>query len=236
MLRAFGRFFFKHRDQVSPAVLLALFALLPPGGPGGGDAWMDALGLLVCLSGQGLRAATIGLAYIKRGGRRKEIQADRLVTTGMFGACRNPLYLGNLLILTGLFAIHGNPLAAALGAGFYGLAYLAVVAEEEAWLAAHFGSDYVAYCARVPRWIPDLSLLPDACRGMAFDWRRVLAKDYGTAYSWVLAAILLLAYEDLRGGTPAPAGIIAAGVALAAATAALLLVRRAKKTGRLSAP
>ena len=78
--------------------------------------------------------------------------ATALVTSGPFAVSRNPIYLGNTMVLVGLAAAFGNAwfLPAA------GVAVLAVtemaIRREEAHLAARFGSAWVAYAARVPRW------------------------------------------------------------------------------------
>ena len=64
--------------------------------------WEIFVGIAVTLSGQTLRALTVGLVYIKRGGKKKQVYAEKLVQSGIFSHCRNPLYLGNLLILAGV--------------------------------------------------------------------------------------------------------------------------------------
>src|SRR5581483_667841 len=125
------------------------------------DAWLDGLGLVVALTGQGLRAAVIGYAYIKRGGVNKRIHADQLVTEGLFAHARNPLYVGNLLILAGLFIIHNHPAVYMLGGLYFVSAYIAIVAAEERFLSDKFGGAYDDYCRRVPRWLPDLRGLRD---------------------------------------------------------------------------
>ena len=60
------------------------------------------LGLLITVTGQLIRGATIGLAYIIRGGKEGKVYAEELVTTGIFNHCRNPLYVGNILMLFGV--------------------------------------------------------------------------------------------------------------------------------------
>ncbi len=60
------------------------------------------IGLIITVSGQVIRGATIGLAYIIRGGKNKKVYAEDLVTTGIFAHCRNPLYVGNILMLAGV--------------------------------------------------------------------------------------------------------------------------------------
>ena len=68
------------------------------------------MAVLIAMSGLAVRGVVIGLAYIKRGGLNKKVYAANLVTEGMFSVCRNPLYVGNMLIYTGEFLMFGNPL------------------------------------------------------------------------------------------------------------------------------
>ncbi len=200
LLVACGEVFFRYRNGLIPLVLVPLFlACLPRPAFGDArlDAWMDGLGLAVAVLGQSLRAAVIGYAYIKRGGKGGRVYAAKLVTEGFFRHSRNPLYLGNLLVLSGLFIIHNNPWVYLLGGSFVLFAYRAIVAAEETYLRARFGAEYEDYCRRVRRWLPDFRGLGRSLDGYRFDWRRLLVKEYGTAYVWTAAALLLLAYEVL---------------------------------------
>jgi len=82
-----GRFFFRYRNAVFPLVLVALFAGFGPVYPYGSerlDTWLDIAGLTTSLVGQALRVAVIGYAYIRRGGKNKQVYADALVTGGFF--------------------------------------------------------------------------------------------------------------------------------------------------------
>ena len=231
-----GDFFFRWRNFVFPVVLGGLFLAFRPQpllGDPAADRWVDLAGLAVALAGQGFRVWVIGLAYIKRGGLNKQVYADRLVTGGMFAVCRNPLYVGNALILAGLLIVHHNAFVYLLGGLFFGFAYVAIVASEEGFLAAKFGPDYAAYCARVNRWLPDFRRLAEAHEDMTFNWRRPLLKDYGSAVAWMAAMIALFAWERelwSTAGLPA-APYLAALLALAAAAG---LVRWLKKSKRLT--
>lgn len=235
LLRA-GDFFFRWRNAVFPAVLAVLFVAFRPRpflGEPAADLWLDLAGFLVALAGQAFRVWVIGLAYIKRGGLNKQVYADKLVTDGMFQVCRNPLYVGNALVLAGLLIVHNHPAAYLLGGLFFGFAYVAIVASEEAFLRNKFGAEYAAYCARVNRWLPDFRRLGAAHEGMAFNWRRPLLKDYGSAVGWLAAMVALLAWERAlwAPGALQPAPYVAALLALAAGAA---LVRWLKKSRRLT--
>jgi protein-S-isoprenylcysteine O-methyltransferase Ste14 len=239
-LLAWGDFFFRYRNSVFPLVLAGLCILFPPRLAGGSlvlDRWLDLVGLAVVLAGQALRAAVIGFAYIKRGGRNKRVYAASLVTTGLFGVCRNPLYLGNALIIAGLLIVHGNPAACLFGLLFFGFAYRSIVATEERFLVGKFGAGYLDYCRSVPRWWPDLGRFAEATEGMTFDWRRVVANDYGTVFTWVTAVSLLFAYEGAYDAGPAGAAprLLAAAALILSVGALALTIRHLKKSGRLAA-
>ncbi|MGQ0677807.1 MAG: methyltransferase family protein [Rhodospirillales bacterium] len=237
----YGNFLFRRRNAVFPAVIGALFVLLPPRpflGDWAADRWLDLLGLLVCLSGQAFRAAVVGLAYIKRGGVDKRIFAAKLVREGMFAASRNPLYVGNLAVLAGVFLIHNNPYAYLIGGAFFLLSYRAIVAAEERYLRGQFGAGYEDYCRRVNRWWPSPGLIGPAVAGMSFNWRRLVIKEYGSFVSWVAMVLLVLAWQALAAeGWPAAASrLTGLALGLAAALALAGLVRWLKKSGRLTDP
>jgi protein-S-isoprenylcysteine O-methyltransferase Ste14 len=200
LLVRWGSFFFRFRDAVFPLGLVALFFAFQPVYPGGSerlDNWLDLLGVTTALTGQALRAAVIGYVYIRRGGKDRRVYADTLVTEGFFRHSRNPLYLGNLLVLVGLFMIHNNPWVYAIGVPFFLFAYSTIVAAEEAFLRSKFGAEYEQYSRRVNRWLPDFRGLGESVKDMRFAWRRVVLKEYGSTYAWTASALALMAYDTL---------------------------------------
>jgi len=228
-LIAVGNVFFKYRNALFPLLVLLLLAFPPRGG-------LEWFGLALLLAGQALRFATIGYQYIERGGKDKKVYAKDLVTGGLFSACRNPLYVGNLLIYTGVFAVHGNPASLAAGAALFLFAYVAIVAAEENYLRGRFGEAYDRYCADVARWLPDFRRLPEATAGMRFDVRRMLRKDYSTCGAWMLAGCVLMAYKAvaLQGRAAAEPELIAWGTAFVAVLLLIGATRGLKKSGRLA--
>jgi protein-S-isoprenylcysteine O-methyltransferase Ste14 len=181
-------------------VLLALFVITRPHWPGGRDdhdTVLDLVGFGIALLGQTLRAAVVGYAYIIRGGKNKQVYAEELVTRGFFNHSRNPLYVGNLLVLLGLLVIWNSPLAYLIGIPFFLLGYVAIVAAEEAFLRRKFGADYDAYAGRVPRWWVRLGGFRESMEGMVFNWRRVVLKEYGSAAYWVAGAFALMLADSL---------------------------------------
>lgn len=231
----YGNFLFKYRNFLFPIVLLALFALFRPGPFMNNmalDFFMDIAGLLIILAGQGLRAVVIGLAYIKRGGVNKTISANTLVTNGIFAHCRNPLYVGNLLILAGLLVIFNNPWVYLVGGGFFIFSYAAIVLAEEFFLLQKFGDAYKEYCNRVNRWTCNFSGLPDTLHSMEFNWIRVVYKDYTTMLTWIITAILIMNLENLYyfGLQNSYQFAVQSGMVIMISALLAYLVRRLKKS------
>lgn len=79
--------------------------------------------------------------------------ADVLVTAGPFRRFRNPIYLGQVLMMLGLAELTKNPWFVAFAfAHALAVTALAIVPEER-HLEARFGDDYLAYKAKSRRWI-----------------------------------------------------------------------------------
>ncbi len=115
--------------------------------------WLRLVGIAIAVTGIGLDLAAM---LAMRGARTNILPhrgADRLVTHGVFAFTRNPIYLGNTLLLIGVglalpsaWMIAGALVAAAL------VDRLAIRREEQ-HLATRFGPAFADYASRVPRWI-----------------------------------------------------------------------------------
>jgi protein-S-isoprenylcysteine O-methyltransferase Ste14 len=196
-----GNFLFRYRDKAFPLIILSLFIIAVPPHDLFNKEYLenikDILALIIAFTGLSVRAIVIGFAYIKRGGMNKKVYAENLVTDGIFGICRNPLYVGNVLIYTGVFLMHGNPLVTLTGICLFLFIYQCIVYAEETYLAEKFGKGYQEYCADVPRWIPKFSRFKEATEGMSFNIRRVILKDYTTIATTTIMLTLTECYEYL---------------------------------------
>ena len=110
-------------------------------------AWSRPAGLV--LAGGGL--AVVVAAWRERGPSSLE-EPEALVTTGLHGMSRNPIYLGCTAVHLGLAGATRNgwmlatcPVSAALVHRW--------VLREERWLRERFGDEYDAYRVRVPRYL-----------------------------------------------------------------------------------
>lgn len=235
---ALGNFFFKYRNWLFIFLYLLLFipspSLFAPE-HFGTQYWVWPLitGLVVTVSGQLIRGATIGLAYIIRGGKDGKVYADELVTQGIFKHCRNPLYVGNILMLLGVGILSNSLIYVAVVMPLFMLIYHAIVLAEENFLRGKFGESYVAYCKRVNRWIPSLAGLRATFASMEFKGKRWLLKEYNTQYVWLtgIALIVLFKYPQLTNGEQHRNTLLM--IILPVLLAAYLFVRYLKKSGKL---
>jgi protein-S-isoprenylcysteine O-methyltransferase Ste14 len=75
-----------------------------------------------------------------------------LVTTGAFALSRNPIYLGDLLVLAGAILYWDVPVAVPVLFLFVAIIQARFILGEEARLRARFPDAYRQWSARVPRW------------------------------------------------------------------------------------
>lgn len=195
-----GNFFFKYRNWLFIILYLLLFVPSPPlfneqvFGP---DYywWPIVIGLIITVTGQLIRGATIGLAYIIRGGKEGKVYAEELVTTGIFNHCRNPLYVGNILMLLGVGVLANSLLYVVIIMPLFMLIYQAIVIAEENFLRNKFGASFDNYCRRVNRWVPSLKGIGTTFSSMHFRWKRWILKEYNTQYVWLTGIVLILLFK-----------------------------------------
>jgi protein-S-isoprenylcysteine O-methyltransferase Ste14 len=199
-----GNFFFKYRNLLFILLYLALFIpsspIFSPGVFGESYyLWPIIIGLIITVTGQLIRGVTIGLAYIIRGGKDGKVYAEDLVTEGIFNHCRNPLYVGNILMLAGVGVLSNSLLYLLVFIPFFLFVYQAIVLAEENFLRGKFGEKFNLYCKKVNRWLPNLAGIGKTFSGMHFKWRRWILKEYNTQYVWLsgITLILLFKYPEL---------------------------------------
>jgi protein-S-isoprenylcysteine O-methyltransferase Ste14 len=76
-----------------------------------------------------------------------------LVTTGIHGWSRNPIYVGMFLLYAGVGIAARSPWVLVLALPLVVVLRYRVVAREEAYLERRFGDAYRGYKARVRRWL-----------------------------------------------------------------------------------
>lgn len=106
-----------------------------------------AVGAPLVVAGLLLRAWAAGVI-------RKERD---LATGGPYAHTRNPLYLGSLLLGTGIAIAGGHWIWPTLFLGFYLAVYIPTMVSEHRLLTQLFGDRYAGYALGVPAFLPRLS-------------------------------------------------------------------------------
>lgn len=148
-----GRFLFKSRNFILVPIYLIMICL-SLWELSGIVAWL--IGPALICSGELLRLWA--MQHIGRSARTRENKARRLVTTGPYVYTRNPLYVGNHVIILGFCVLSGLLWFAPIALGLCFLCYHFIVLYEEELLKQRFGGEYLRYKNKTPQWIPVMYL------------------------------------------------------------------------------
>lgn len=142
-----GEKLFQWRDYTPIPLIILLIFLAEP------SAVSATLGLVFIFAGELLRI--YGVAFIGSISRtRSSSLGPKLITEGPFAYSRNPLYLGNFLISTGVAVYGGVFWFVLVTVAATAFQYHCIVQYEEQRLTEQFGDEYVNYTQTVPRWFP----------------------------------------------------------------------------------
>ncbi|MBU2962919.1 isoprenylcysteine carboxylmethyltransferase family protein [Citreicella sp. C3M06] len=143
-----------------PPLWLAAFLLLAwwqarhhPLGLSFGPVWADLLGGVML--GAGLLVMALAITEMRR--NRTTImphgEATQLVTSGIFSRSRNPIYLADSLILTGLVLYWDAVPSLALVPIFVWVIEKRFIEKEEMFLRRKFVARYERYLQQTRRWL-----------------------------------------------------------------------------------
>lgn len=194
MVTKFGKWIFHYRNFIFPILYLGLF--IPSPELVENTNVTTITGLLLIMLGIVVRSATIGLEYIVRGGVKRTIFADKLVVSGIYDVCRNPMYLGNILLLLG-FGIFANSIIFTLiYFPIYLFIYWSIIKAEEEYLIKKFGKEFEIYKQNVNAIFPSLNHLNSAFKDQIFNWKKVIRNEYNSLFIYVSGLLLLALYQQ----------------------------------------
>ena len=145
------KFFFSNRSYTPvPIVLLVLYHSEP-------KIKTIIIGLIILLIGEIIRVVSVSYA----GGitRTRKVGAPSICSSGPYAYTRNPLYIGNILIYSGVVIISGAEniiFLLSIVLIFFITQYTMIVSLEEQTLEKLFPDQYRDYKKNVPRIIPRL--------------------------------------------------------------------------------
>ena len=116
------------------------------------------IGIGLIVIGESIRI--YGVRFAGGATRTREVGAPSLCTSGPYSRCRNPLYLGNMIIYCGVVLMAGGqflwPLLFIVFI-FFTLQYSMIISLEEETLVKLFGNEYQLYRESVPKLFPRIS-------------------------------------------------------------------------------
>ena len=142
-----GEMLFRYRDYTPIPLILLLLIFGDPSVPSA------TFGTLCLVVGELFRLYTVGfIGGVSR--TRSQSLGASLVTEGPFSYVRNPLYVGNFILVLG-FSIYGGVFwVGLLAVAGFAWQYHHIVKFEEELLEREFGDPYRSYRERVPAWLP----------------------------------------------------------------------------------
>jgi len=145
-------FFFKYRSFTPMPIVFAIIFYSNISFP------ECMLGGIVIAVGEYIRINAVMYA----GGETRTIKvgAPALCTAGPYARTRNPLYIGNMIIYSGVIIASGGPYMwnlLLISTLFFTIQYTLIVILEESTLHDLFGQPYLDYQKNVPRLFPRLT-------------------------------------------------------------------------------
>lgn len=115
-------------------------------------SWGPAVGKVLVLGGGALMLAAVAQMVLARTTVIPRRDPSALVTGGVFGWSRNPIYLGDAILLTGAILWLDAVLALPLVAIFMALIQKRFIRDEETRLTLAFGAAFDLWASRTRRW------------------------------------------------------------------------------------
>ncbi len=135
--------------------------------------------------------------YIGRRTPSMKKKGKTLVNMGPYAIVRNPLYIGNILIATGLSVLSKLIWLTPFVILYFFTLYHFVVLYEEKKLSERWEDEYLAYFNEVPRWIPRLRDL-HRFKANGFKWIQALRSEIPSLI-YILFGIFVFVLKDILG-------------------------------------
>ena len=149
------------------------------------------IGAVVAIAGEAIRFWGVGHASSETR-VTGSVGGSRLVVSGPFAYVRNPLYVGNILMYTGLGVMANVPWLIAATLVWFLFQYTMIVSREEQYLASAFPDDYARYRANVHRFLPRLTPYEHGATER-IDWSMAAASERRTFQAFGIATLLMVA-------------------------------------------
>lgn len=189
-----GNFFFIYRSYIPIPFLLICIIFMEP------VPASLITGFLISVCGELIRLWSVSYAGSETR-TTTSVGGSQLITKGPYTFVRNPIYVGNILIYTGI-GIMSNaffPFLQIIGLLFFVFQYYCIVLREEEFLREKFGDVYESFFNSVNRFIPSYSGASiDSGSIQSFDIKKGIISERRSLQAFLISAIIIFAGYLIR--------------------------------------
>ena len=181
-----GNFLFKYRSYTPiPLALYILYNSHP-------EIQNVLIGFILIAIGESLRMWAVSYA----GGitRTTNVGAPSLCTSGPYGYTRNPLYIGNMIIYSGVVFVAGslNILSILIVTwAFFIIQYYLIINLEQNTLIDIFGKEYKNYMNNVPIFFPRLTSWKNKDKYVPMKFSKTIKTEKRTLQNIILLILVI---------------------------------------------
>ncbi|MBI66614.1 MAG: protein-S-isoprenylcysteine methyltransferase [Candidatus Marinimicrobia bacterium] len=181
-----GNFLFKYRSYTPiPLALYILYNSHP-------EIQNVLIGFILIAIGESLRMWAVSYA----GGitRTTNVGAPSLCTSGPYGYTRNPLYIGNMIIYSGVVFVAGslNILSMLIVTwAFFIIQYYLIINLEQNTLIDIFGKEYKNYMNNVPIFFPRLTSWKNKDKYVPMKFSKTIKTEKRTLQNIILLILVI---------------------------------------------
>ena len=183
-----GRYLFSIRSYTPLPFLVLMVVFAEP------TFWSVLIGFCMAVAGESLRFWGVSIAGSETRNTDK-VGGSRLVISGPYAYVRNPLYVGNLLIYSGLGVMaHAlSPWLLIIALAFFIFQYYMIVLGEEKFLEDKFGGECRAFYDNVPRFLPRVRPWKnDLQNGQTADFLRGFRSERRTLQAIAIVGLVII--------------------------------------------
>ncbi len=129
------------------------------------------------------------------------VGSSNLVTSGPFAYVRNPLYLGNIIIYTGVAVMSwaAFPLLPIIMLSYFIFQYSMIINLEEEYLTKTYGAEYQRYTKVVPRFFPTFSKYRQSDENQpTLDWKKGIKSERRTFHAILIVMFIIVVLWIMR--------------------------------------
>ena len=181
-----GNFLFKYRSYTPiPLAIYILYNSYP-------EIQNILIGFILIAIGESLRMWAV--SYAGGATRTTKVGAPSLCTSGPYGYTRNPLYIGNMIIYSGVVFVAGslNILSMLIVTwAFFMIQYYLIINLEQNTLIDLFGKEYKNYMNNVPILFPRLSSWKNKDKYVPMKFSKTIKTEKRTLQNIILLILII---------------------------------------------